>query len=90
MSDKNDGFKVIFTFLAGAAIGAAVGAVFATKPGKELRADIKKYADDLAENAKKGYDRVSEKAKDVSGQAKKYAEEAKSKFRKGGESEPTA
>ena len=53
MSNQNNGIKTFFTFLAGAAIGAAVGAIFATKPGKELRSDLKKYADDLAENAKK-------------------------------------
>ena len=41
MSDSNDGFKTLFTFLAGAAIGAIAGALMAPKSGKELRGDVK-------------------------------------------------
>jgi len=73
MSDINDGFKTLFTFLAGAAIGAIAGALMAPKSGKELRGDVKKYADKFAEDAKAEYDRAS-------AHAKKMAEDAKAEY----------
>lgn len=75
MSDSNDGFKTLFTFLAGAAIGAIAGALLAPKSGKELRGDIKGYADRFAEDAKTEYDRAS-------AQARKLAEDAKTEYGK--------
>ena len=46
---KNNG---ITKFLAGAAIGAGLGILFAPKSGKETRADIKKKLDEIVEQAK--------------------------------------
>ena len=40
------------TFLAGAAIGAGVGMLFAPKSGKELRKDLKEKLDELVRKAK--------------------------------------
>lgn len=39
-------------FLAGAAVGAGLGILFAPKSGKETRADLKKKFDELVEKAK--------------------------------------
>jgi len=39
-------------FLAGLAIGAGIGVLFAPKSGKETRADIKKKCDEIIEKAK--------------------------------------
>lgn len=44
--------KGIGKFLAGAAIGAGLGILFAPKSGKETRADIKKKLDDILEQVK--------------------------------------
>ena len=46
---KNSG---IGKFLAGAAVGAGLGILFAPKSGKETRADIKKKIDEIIEQAK--------------------------------------
>jgi gas vesicle protein len=91
MSDSNDGFKVFLSLLTGAAIGAIVGLLFAPKPGKELREDLREFSEKLADDAKAEYVKMSAKAKDMGGRAKNVVEEAKGKFRKGGEeSEPTS
>ncbi len=46
---KNSGLG---KFLAGAAVGAGLGILFAPKSGKETRADIKKKIDEIIEQAK--------------------------------------
>ena len=46
---KKSGFG---KFLAGVAIGAGIGILFAPKSGKETRADIKKKCDEMIEKAK--------------------------------------
>ncbi len=97
MSDGNDGFRTFLAFLAGAAIGAVFGALYAPKTGRELRDDVKEFADRLAGEAKAEYEKMSEKAREVGekakemgDRAKKLAGEAKDRVRKGGEEEPTA
>jgi gas vesicle protein len=85
MSDNNDGFKTLMTFVVGAAVGAIFGALFAPKPGKELREDLREFSEKLAEDAKSEYVKMSAKAKDAGGKAKNFAEETKNRFRKGGE-----
>ncbi|TFH42754.1 MAG: YtxH domain-containing protein [Chrysiogenales bacterium] len=90
MSDNNDGFKTFLAFLAGATIGAVFGALFAPKSGKEIRDDVREFADKLAGEAKAEYEKMSEKAKEMGDKAKRTADDAKGRFRKGGEEEPTA
>ncbi|MBN2079230.1 MAG: YtxH domain-containing protein [Spirochaetes bacterium] len=90
MSDGNDGFKTLLAFLAGAAIGAVFGALYAPKSGKEIRDNVKEFADRLAGEAKAEYEKMSEKAREMGERAKEMAEEAKGRVRKGGEEEPTA
>ncbi len=87
MSDSNGGFKVFISFITGAAIGAICGLLFAPKPGKELREDLREFSDKLAEDAKAEYVKMSAKAKDVGARAKSAVDEAKGKFRRGDETE---
>ncbi|MCI8346859.1 MAG: hypothetical protein HFJ12_02795 [Bacilli bacterium] len=44
--------KGIGKFIAGAAVGAGLGLLFAPKKGKEMRADIKKKFDEIIEQVK--------------------------------------
>ena len=43
--------KFLFTFVAGAAVGAATGLLFAPKPGKKLQKDVKEGFEALTEKA---------------------------------------
>jgi gas vesicle protein len=45
--------KFFFTFVAGAAIGAATGLLLAPKPGKKLQKDLKDGIDQLTDRALK-------------------------------------
>ncbi len=63
---KNNG---IGKFIAGAAIGAGLGILFAPKSGKETRADIKKKCDEVIEQVK------NIKAEDVKEKIVKKVEE---------------
>ena len=38
------GFNIIVPFLVGGAVGAGVALLFAPKPGRELRSDIKRFS----------------------------------------------
>jgi len=45
--------KFFFTFVAGAAIGAAVGLLYAAKTGKKLQKELKDGIDDLTDRVLK-------------------------------------
>ena len=45
--------KFFFTFIAGAAVGAATGLLLAPKTGKKLQKDLKDGFEDLSEKAQK-------------------------------------
>ena len=45
--------KFFFTFVAGAAVGAATGLLFAPKPGKKLQKELKDGFEGLTEKALK-------------------------------------
>jgi gas vesicle protein len=49
MTDKS---KYTLTFLAGAAVGAGLGILFAPKPGKETREDVKKKLGEIGQKGK--------------------------------------
>lgn len=53
--------KILFAVLAGAAVGAAIGLLFAPEKGSDTRKKIMDAADDLASNLKeKGTDIVND------------------------------
>ena len=78
MANTNDenatksGFLV--GFLAGGVIGAIVALLYAPKPGKELRADLKNSADDVMENADEYIIAARSKAVAIINEGKKKSE----------------
>ena len=64
-------------FVIGGFLGALAGILFAPKPGKELRADIKAKGDEVLQDAQEIYDEATKKAKGIIDEAKKRAEELK-------------
>jgi gas vesicle protein len=78
MSEERTGMKVFISFLAGAAVGAGLGLLFAPQSGKETRRKIKELSDKVGDEVKDGYDKISEKAKTL-------VDGARTKFRKGDE-----
>ncbi len=71
---KHDSKNLFRGFLIGSLVGAAAGMVFAPKPGRELRSDIKGKGEKVIEDTKQFYsdfrakaDNMLESAKDVFG-----------------------
>ncbi len=64
----------IWGLLAGAAIGAVMGVLFAPKKGKHLRADIARKTGKLLDDAEECIDQAASKASDVAGDVKKRTE----------------
>jgi len=62
MCDDRNGYSGLIAFLAGAAIGAGLGLLFAPQSGKETRKKIKdvseKVVDDVKEAAEKAIDQI--------------------------------
>jgi gas vesicle protein len=76
MENTNNSAKVIVALLAGAAIGGALGILFAPAKGSETRKKISGETDDLTkllmdkfnlflEESRKGFDTLQEKANDL-------------------------
>ncbi len=63
-------------FLIGGAVGAATGILFAPKPGKEIRADIKEKKDEVWEEGKELYSDAMNKAETVGKEAQRQFTEA--------------
>lgn len=74
--DEESGMKngFLIGFLAGAVVGAITALLYAPKPGKELRADIKTHADDFLENADEYVTAAKSKAVDIINEGKKRSE----------------
>ena len=64
----------IWGLLAGAAVGAVVGMLFAPKKGKHLRADIARKTGKLMDEAEEYIDQAASKASAVANDAKKRTE----------------
>ena len=64
-------------FLIGNFLGALAGILFAPKPGKELRSDIKEKGSEVLKDAEDIYADASTKAKEIIVEAKHQAEELK-------------
>jgi len=62
MSDtRNDGVPVLLAFLAGAAVGAGLGLLFAPKTGAQTREQVAEFARRAREKAKAIADATREK-----------------------------
>ncbi len=71
--------KVILGFLAGAAMGAIAGILFAPDKGSETRKKIAKNTNDVGENLKSSFNDFIDTVKDKYRKAKHEAEEAAEK-----------
>jgi len=71
MAEKDTGANFAVGFFIGALVGAAIGFLYAPKPGRETRALIREKAEHSAEKAKE----AAEKAKEAAVQAEHRVEE---------------
>ena len=71
MAEKDSGASFVVGFILGAVAGAAIGFLYAPKPGKETRALLKEKAIEAKEKAGE----VAEKAKEATIKAEKRVEE---------------
>lgn len=75
-AEEENGMRkgLLFGFLAGGIVGALVALLYAPKPGKELRADIKNKAGEIIDDAE-GYITVAKsRAVDIINEGKKRSE----------------
>jgi gas vesicle protein len=70
--DSKTGFLI--GFLAGAVVGGIVALLYAPKPGKELRADIKNKAGEAVESAEEYVSAAKNKAVEIINEGKKKSE----------------
>ena len=75
--NKSSGAGVVFALLAGIAVGAVLGILFAPKSGKETRQIIKEKGEKLIEESKKNIGDIIEKTKDFTQISKQKIEELK-------------
>lgn len=75
-TDRGAG-SVLFSFLAGAAIGAGIGLLLAPKAGTEMRGQIKDMANDAMGKGKEYYDKTVDYARNLRGKAGEMAERGK-------------
>jgi len=73
-NDDNNKSSFLIGFLAGSVIGAIVALLYAPKPGKELRADIKNKAGELADSAEEYISAAKNKAVDIINEGKRKSE----------------
>jgi len=62
MMTTNGGGSFVMGMICGAAVGAALGLLFAPKPGNAMRSDLKRSAKHLSRRAMKLYDQASNTA----------------------------
>jgi gas vesicle protein len=61
MSGNNNWGGIAIAFFAGAAVGAALGILYAPKSGKETRAIIKEKAGEVGDKATEMFDKARER-----------------------------
>ena len=88
MADDNDGMArgLIIGFIAGSIFGGVLALLYAPKTGKELRANIKEKAGDIAEEAQEYVSRAQTKAVEIINQGKEKSASLVSDARKRAES----
>ena len=74
MDGENSGKGLLIGLLAGGAIGALLGILFAPKSGRELREEIKNKSDEYIDDAEKYIADARTKAKDLINEGKKRSE----------------
>ena len=74
-SENNGGNGFLIGLIAGSALGAIVGLLYAPKSGKELRDDIRSKSNEYLDDADKYIEDAKVKAKDLINDGKKKSEE---------------
>jgi len=74
-SDNNSGNGFLIGLIAGSALGAIVGLLYAPKSGKELRDDIRAKSNEYLDDADQYIQDAKVKAKDLINEGKKKSEE---------------
>lgn len=74
------GGEFMFGLLCGAAVGAAIGLLFAPKSGAELRTQIADSADKLRRRAGEKYDQASQAVNEVVDRGKEAVRRGREKF----------
>lgn len=83
MASEKNGFSkgLVIGLLAGGVVGAITALLYAPKPGKELRSDLKKKANDLADEASEFVTNARTKATDSINKTKHRADELTSEVK---------
>jgi len=71
---KNYFLAILITLLTGLSVGFIVGILFAPKPGKEIRKDIKDKSEEFVKRSKEGVTDTIDKTKE-------FVEKSRSKFK---------
>jgi gas vesicle protein len=77
-SDGGAGTAITF-LLIGLGVGAAVGLLFATKPGRQLRKDLRRSYDDVLETASDWTDEAKDRFEEVVEKSADFADEVRAK-----------
>ena len=76
--DKGNG-KVVLALLTGAAVGAALGLLFAPNTGKETRKQLNDSINDLSDKLSKETEEITKKAKELIDKSEETLNKVKSK-----------
>ncbi len=86
--EENNGMSkgLLIGLLAGGVLGAVIALLYAPKPGKELRADIKNKAGEMIDDAEEYINVAKSKAVDIINEGKKRSENLITEAKKRAES----